>query len=304
MTRRCILQIGIEKTGTTTLQTFLARNGDRLARRGIRYPRFPGDKNHTGLAAYAMDDARADAIRGAFGVHGAEAVPAFRERIETQAELELGAEETVVFCNEHCHSRLKSRQEVQRLADLLTPHFDRIDLCVYLRRQDQVALSLYSTRLKSGCTSADILPRTGPDDPYFNYDLSLGLWEEVFGRAHLHVRLFDRSELVEGDVVADFLAAWGLGTPAEYRPIGKMNESIRPEAQDYLRRVNAYLEPLPGLPLEAVLGPLSAELARCFPGDGAAAAQERSLEIDPGHEPSRRSLDAIRAELAAARAAG
>ncbi len=291
MTRRCILQIGTEKTGTTTLQAFLAKNRDRLAERGVRYPRFPGEFNHTGLAAFAMDDARADPIRGAFGVHGPEAVPAFRARFEAQAEAELGGEGIFVFCNEHCHSRLKTEVEVQRLADLLTPHFDRIDISIYLRRQDQVALSLYSTRLKSGGTSSDILPRVGPNDPYFNYDRSLALWEDVFGRAHVHVRLFDRRQLVGGDVVADFLAAWGFGAPAGYRQVGSLNELISAEAQDYLRRINQNLEPIAGLPLDAVLGPLSSNLAKHFPGKGARPSRAEAMAF---YDKFRTSNEAVR----------
>lgn len=291
MVRRCILQIGTEKTGTTTLQAFLAGNRDRLAKRGIRYPRFPGNKNHTGLAAYAMDDGRTDAIRGAFGVHDEGAVADFRTRIQMLAGAELGTEGTVVFCNEHCHSRLKASREVQRLADLLGPHFDRIDVAVYLRRQDQVAVSLYSTRLKSGGTCTDILPNAGADDLYFNYDASLALWEEVFGRANVHVRLFERSELVSGDVVADFLAAWGLGSPGEYRPVGKRNESISAEAQDYLRRMNAYVQAIPGLPLDTVLGPLSSALAQNFPGRGARPSR---AEAETFYERFRASNEALR----------
>ena len=38
MGRRAILQIGTEKTGTTTLQHFLAANRGPLARRGFLYP--------------------------------------------------------------------------------------------------------------------------------------------------------------------------------------------------------------------------------------------------------------------------
>ena len=277
MSRRAILQIGTEKTGTTTLQAFLAGNRDRLAARGVRYPHFPGERNHTGLAAYAMDDHRTDAVREAFGVHGPAGVPAFRARIETAAAAELGGEGTVIFCNEHCHSRLKTVAEVRRLADLLTPHFDRIDVCLYLRRQDEVALSLYSTRLKSGHVGSDILPRVSAEDPYFNYDVSLRLWEEVFGRAHIHVRLFDRAELLDGDIVADFLAAWGLGAQRTYRPVGKLNESISPKAQDYLRRINTHLSPLSGRPIDTTLGPLSAALAEHFPGRGARPSREAAV---------------------------
>lgn len=291
MTRRCILQIGTEKTGTTTLQAFLASNRDRLAGRGVRYPRFCGEQNHTGLAAYAMNDGRTDDIRSAYGVHDAAAVPDFRARLERAAEAEFEGAGTVVFCNEHCHSRLKKKVEIQRLADFLRQHFDRIDISVYLRRQDQVALSLYSTKLKSGNTDTDILPRPYEEDLYFNYDASLAIWEEVFGRAHVHVRLFDRKELVGGDIVADFLSAWGLGKPAGYRPVGKKNESIGPEAQDYLRRINAHIEPIAGLPIDEVLGPIAARLARHFPGKGARPAR---AEAEAFYAVFRASNEAVR----------
>lgn len=273
MTRHAILQIGTEKTGTTTLQAFLAQNRDALAARGYLYPRFCGEQNHTGLAAYAMDEDKKPALRQGMGCGSVDEIPAFRARMESEAAVELADVGTVVFCNEHCHSRLNTADEVARLQALLEPHFDRIDVCVYLRRQDQVALSLYSTRLKSGNTNGNILPRTTPDDPYYNYDVFLGLWEQAFGREHVHVRLFDRSELLGGDVVADFLAAWGMGTPADYAPVGKMNESIRPEAQDYLRRINAFMKPIGGLPIDTLQGPISSELARVFPGRGARPAR-------------------------------
>lgn len=268
MTRHCILQIGTEKTGTTTLQSFLAQNRERLQARGIQYPRFPGHSNHTALVAYAMEDRRRDPLRGAFGVHSDAAVTGFRRRIEEQAKAELSDPGSTIFCSEHCHSRLTSLTEVRRLRDLLVPHFDHIDISVYLRRQDKVATSLYSTRLKSGSTDLDVLPRTDADDPYFNYDRSLALWEEVFGRRNVHVRLFDRSEFVNGDVIDDFLAAWDLGTPRDYLAVEKLNQSIDAPAQDFLRRVNATLEPLPGLPKEVVQGPLADALARHFSGKG------------------------------------
>jgi tetratricopeptide (TPR) repeat protein len=301
MTRHAILQIGTEKTGTTTLQTFLSRNRDLLAERGIRYPRFPGDVNQTGLAAYAMDDARDDPLRHPFGVHRAQAVPSFRARFEKRAAAELGQPGTVVFCNEHCHSRLTTREEIARLRDLLALHFDRIDVSVYLRRQDQLALSLYSTRLKSGATDTDILPRVTADSALFNYDRALTLWEEVFGRDRVHVRLFDRRELVGGDIVADFLAAWDLGEPKAYRRVGKMNEGIGAEAQAFLRHANAHLDAVPGLPVSVMRGRLADQLARHFPGNGARPARraavafydlfrESNAEVCRRHFPDRDTL--------------
>ena len=67
MSRRAILQIGTEKTGSTTLQHFLAANRASLQANGFVYPEFCGAINHTGLAAYALAPAKRDAIREPFG---------------------------------------------------------------------------------------------------------------------------------------------------------------------------------------------------------------------------------------------
>jgi hypothetical protein len=292
MSRRAIVQIGTEKTGTTTLQLFLSTNRAKLAQGGFLYPRFCGALNHTGLAAFALDPAKRDAIRGPFGGLDLADVPAMRERLRRAAAAELAGTSTAIFCSEHCHSRLTTAAEVDTLRGLLAEFFDDVQISVYLRRQDQVALSLYSTRLKSGAVDRTILPRTNAEDPYFNYDRSLALWENGFGRANVHVRLFDRQALVGGSVVGDFLAAWRLGAPEAYTPVPDQNESIRPAAQEFLRLVNAHLEPIAGLPIEEVRGPLAARLAKLLPGRGARPGR---AEAEAFYALFRSSNEAVRA---------
>jgi Tetratricopeptide repeat len=273
MSRRAILLIGTEKTGTTTLQHFLAANRTALRANGFVYPEFCGAANHTGLAAYAMAPEKRDAIRLPFGCGSAADVEPMRARLQAAAAQELPGEATAIFCSEHCHSRLTTAEEVGRLRDFLSRFFDDVQIAVYLRRQDQIALSLYSTRLKSGGTERVILPRTHADDPYFNYDRSIGLWEAAFGGDNVHVRIFDRARLIDGDVVTDFVTTWGVAGPHPYAKGANLNESISPLAQEFLRRVNMRLEPIEGLPLDAVRGPLAAGLARLLPGRGARPAR-------------------------------
>lgn len=273
MPGRAILQIGTEKTGTTSLQLFLSRNRETLRRRGFVYPRFCGSINQTGLAAYAMAPERSDPLRHEFGIHAPGDVAPMRRRMRTAAALELEGGETAIFCNEHCHSRLTDAGEVSTLRAFLGEFFDDIQVMVYLRRQDQVAVSLHSTRLKSGSTDPRILPAARAEDPYYNYDRSLALWEACFGAENVTVRLFDRAELAGGSVITDFLRAWNIGEPSDFHPIRDQNESISPEAQDFLRLLNAHLAPVPGLPLSDVTGPLAASLAEHFPGSGAKPAR-------------------------------
>ncbi|MCB1336243.1 MAG: hypothetical protein KDK10_01860 [Maritimibacter sp.] len=269
MTRKAILQIGTEKTGTTSLQGFLAANRDRLAARGFLYPRFCGELNHTGLAAYAMDADRPDPLKAPFGGASPEAVPQMRERLRKLAGAELTGNHTAIFCSEHCHSRLETADEVWRLRDFLADFFDEIQISVYLRRQDRVALSLYSTMLKSGAQPERVLAGVRDISPYFNYDRFLGLWEGVFGRDAISVRLFEPDLLVNRSVVDDFVATWGLGPIGEFRKVANENGSISLEAQEFLRLVNPLIDDQSG-PTEARLrGVVVSTLERGHPGHGA-----------------------------------
>ncbi len=287
--RRAILQIGTEKTGSTTLQAFLAANRDRLIERGFLYPRFCGDINQTGLAAYAMEAARVDRLKAAFGVETRADVPGMRARLERAAAAELDGGLTTIFCSEHCHSRLINASEVARLRDFLAPFFDEIRVSVYLRRQDQIALSLYSTKLKSGGAPRTILPQTGESDPYYNYDRFLSLWETVFGRENISARLFERDQLVNGSIVDDFAAAWGLGDLGWYRRVGDRNGAISLEAQEFLRHANPHLEAVAGPAGDTMRGRTISALAVRFPGKGAR----------PGRDEARAFYEMFRASNAA-----
>lgn len=272
-----ILLIGTEKTGSTTIQQFLASNRDRLARKGVLYPSFCGDQNHTGLAAYALDDDRQDDLRAVFGVRCAADVPAMRARLHASAQSELSrVEGTVIFSNEHCHSRLTRRHEIERLHDLLCPYFDRIEIAVYLRRQDQVALSLYATQVKSGATQTDLLPNTTPDDPYYNYDKSLALWASVFGEKAIRPRIYDRSVLVGGSVVEDFCTTWGLGAITGYLSVPDFNGSITPAALEFLRHANLSDDTIAQELRDTCRGMLCGRLEALFPGRGPRPSQARA----------------------------
>lgn len=108
---------------------------------------------------------------------------------------------------------------------------------MYLRRQDQQSVSLYSTRLRRGA-SARLL-----STPY-DYARALTNWAEVFGRAAVTPRIYERASLVDGDAVADFIAAAELAA-AGVPPPGKRdsNPSLQAPAQELLRLVGEAIDP-------------------------------------------------------------
>ncbi|RZJ41201.1 MAG: hypothetical protein EON87_16640, partial [Brevundimonas sp.] len=143
------MHIGTEKTGSTAIQAWLDQADGALAEASYRYCVAAGRPNNTRLSACARDPQIIDDVRMRQGLRTPADVVAFRTTFARALarEVETHAGKTIIFSSEHCHSRLTTIEEVQALHDLLQPLFDQVQVVVYLRRQDRVATSLYSTAL-------------------------------------------------------------------------------------------------------------------------------------------------------------
>ena len=142
--------------------------------------------------------------------------PVPQETPSLAAEVAAAPECTFLFSGEHCHSRLVTPEEVMRLHGLLTRHFDEVRILVYLRRQDQVAVSHYSTLIKAGGTRGAVLDASVLGRNFLDYEKLLGRWSGAFGRDAMTVALFDRSAFVGGSIIPDFCARAGLPLLGEH----------------------------------------------------------------------------------------
>ena len=244
---KAILHIGIEKTGTTALQSFLADNRQLMQDYGYAYLESLGLPNNRRLPTYCIEDDRHDDHHEVLNIVGLgernvwkqQFVQAFADELKNLPE----HIHTVVISSEHMHSRLLRASEVQTLKNLLDQFFDEIEVVVYLRRQDQLATSLYSTALKCGHSFETILPQVPPFDPYYNFELLLVKWVGIFGKKAVTPRLFDRSELINHDLVEDFLHTTGM-TAVDLKKCqlpGRQNESLQPVAQAFLHQANKHI---------------------------------------------------------------
>ncbi|MEQ1718011.1 MAG: hypothetical protein ABL907_18890 [Hyphomicrobium sp.] len=245
--RSVIVHIGTEKTGTTSIQEFLSENRAGLDKFGIRYPSALGPLNHFGLCALAQDEQpKYDTVRLLVGAGGRQwtTVAAVLERsfIKEMEELPDNIDK-VLFSNEHLHSNLIERSEIVRLKAFLGRFFSSIKIVVYLRRQDEVAHSLLSTRVKGGETLDQPVfpPVTGGLPYYFDYDAITQNYETVFGLENVIVRLFETSHLLKGDLIEDFFGTCDLPNPSTMRQVQRRNESLSRTALMLLSELNVYI---------------------------------------------------------------
>lgn len=217
--RKLILHIGCEKTGSTSIQNFFHANRQRLIDSyGILYPKTLGGRNHTRVGIYACNE---DKDLGRFLPKGKN-LSEFRESLEQEFRREVMASPapTIIVSNEWLHPRIQETEEFERLKKLFGGLFDEIRVILYIRRQDKLALSLYSTALKAGNTRKFSFPPGSPDNLPYYYDF-YGIyknWAAQFGEENIIVKVFERDRLTGGDVVKDFLSTLGISGDDFYYP--------------------------------------------------------------------------------------
>ncbi len=246
---KCLLHIGTEKTGTTALQACLHDSRDALSAMGIHFCASMGQRNNRLLAQAMMRSWREDDFFKGRGIDDIRARKAWRRSVVESFRQEVAAvgydKHTFVISSEHFHSRLARPGEIRMLAAVLRALFDDVEVVCYLRRQDRMAISLYSTVLKAGHSVSamlpmdDSLPRTRY---YFDYERLLNRWAKAFGENAITPRIYDTAEQQSGGVVGDFLAHIGTDIAVPASPGKRANRSLSAEAQGVLAWANDALK--------------------------------------------------------------
>ena len=236
-----VLHIGVEKTGSTSIQISLSKSRPKLLARGVLYPEALGERNQVKAYAYASET-EVDELKSQWGLDHPAAVEGFRNRVEEQLAREVAARRPKLICvsNEHCSSRLLLASEIERLAALLREHCETIRVIVYLRRQGDALQSAYSTYVKTGGTAPFGPPDRDDIVRKYDYDLILARWAAVFGEENMDVRIFDRDRLDDGDVVTDFFTKLGVETRGLTLE-RELNKSLGCIGMEFLRRFNLHV---------------------------------------------------------------
>jgi len=231
---RIVLHIGAEKTGTTAIQGFCAAIAAALRRRGVLYPDGFGYRKHTDLTA-AVTGSEALLRRTGAGPNADPARFADDVMARLAAAVRAARPDTLLLSSEHMSSRISNPEHLARLHTMLAEFSDDVRVVVYLRRQDELLLSLYSTWLKAGGTGG--MAEVAAGAWWLDFDRLLGLWEAEFGGERIAVGLYPPAE----PLIPDFFARAGLPEPPEAELEPARNVALDHRNAKLLEALNARL---------------------------------------------------------------
>lgn len=245
---KCLLHIGTEKTGTTLLQHWLAENRAALGAQRVYLPTSLGKWDHRRFTAFFQTKPDDWTRRKGFKTPADKArfFDGFPERFAAEVKEAATAHDLCIITSEHLHSRLESIEEISNVKTYLDTIFDDITVLCYVRDQADMAVSLYSTALKTGHSAPldQFLTRTvKPDAPYYDLRSFADRWTSVFGRDRCRFRLYDRARFPGGDLRRDVLQALPVAVQESALSFAteSRNESLPPLVAAAYRAVNTHL---------------------------------------------------------------
>ncbi|EAK0951527.1 hypothetical protein A0Z28_00705 [Campylobacter lari] len=122
--------------------------------------------------------------------------------------------------------------------------FKKIKIIIYLREPAELFQSICSQSIKN-CYDQHVcfkLPEySGILSHRCSYSKNLLNWKQVFGKENLIVRLFDKNELIEQNLLKDFISCLDINWNDRFVIPGKTNESLDVIGSEILSRINKKL---------------------------------------------------------------
>ena len=204
-----IIHIGIEKTATTSLQSFLRKNDQELLKHGYFLPKSGGEFNQE-LFAKSFSRGPTNFLKR-HGVFERSAQAKIRDQLQRDIEDEINQLKTspkaMIITSEWLHSKLTTADEVKALGVFLRKFSQKTQVICYLKEQSALANSRYSTSLKFGSSRpfGQYIGECSPEITYFNHFETLSRWSEIVSGNDLSCRLFSKKDLNGRSIFTDFL---------------------------------------------------------------------------------------------------
>ncbi len=145
----------------------------------------------------------------------------------------------VVTSSELLWSKLKNENSLRIIKDFLFARFRKVQIILYLRRQDEIFVSGYYTRAIKNITNS--FPDFEFSKPKsFDFYKKIEMWDSVFGRDSLTLRPYAPGRLLADDIIQDF--CWAAKIPYIHTYFAGANISPAVETIEFIRMLFAELD--------------------------------------------------------------
>lgn len=219
---RLILHIGFHKTGTSAIQAFSVKNREKLAQKGILYPKAGASKPRFPSRSTSESGHRvlSDVLVSPTNLKSAQKLEAIIAEAGSYEEIN-----TVILSSETFSA---PRVIVSpAVADVLKKYFSGITVLAYLRRQDVWAETFYKEIL---CWNGRKEKRDfkrfndGFLGEWLDYSARLEVWERIFGKENITIKSYDDRE--NKNIIIDFFKAVGFDGIEQFEFPGVINPSL------------------------------------------------------------------------------
>lgn len=242
--KQTILHIGLEKTGTTSLQFLFRQNRTNLLRSKFLVSEASASGNNFHLAVASYSKFRADGLTRQLRIVDQHSLDKFREKVFSQLanEIELNQPEVLLLSSEHFQSRLTSVDDIALLKrSLENAGCSNFKVVVYLRDPLKIVMSHHGMAIKKGVhVTSDFYLPTHPRISHIIDSLkTLDNWAAVFGRDAIEPRLYPEGQPSQA-LIADFLQVCELSQEQLDLSLQEVrNVNLSAEALTVLNHLNA-----------------------------------------------------------------
>jgi len=236
--KRLIIHIGMPKTGSTSLQSFLFDNSDELKELGIFYPK---QLHHHNIKFYPIFlDNPFDFIHQRKFFSSDEI--ARKKHDEYKKDwinlFENNDYRDFIISSELLY--LCTKKQISKIYKLIEGYFDDVKIICYIREPVSFLRSHIQQGIKAGLIVEEkpenLIIKHSHACKYSKYLIN---WLDIFKNHSIEVVNFDQKYLYEGDIIKDFLHRIGYEDIAkDYEGIKKANVSLHTEVISFLYYFN------------------------------------------------------------------
>lgn len=194
------LHIGMPKTGTTSIQAFLAENREKLSEIGILYPIKENAENEFNEHLYNYRGAVLGALAKGINAYNEYFENYFLNIIEQSDCKNIIISEEILFLR------------TADVADVFLKHGFNVKIIIYLRKPAEYLASTWQENVKSVYSVMGLKFRHSLEQ-FLDRDIPYNIifrYIEKLGKGNVIVRPFEKEQWKDGNLIVDFLNIFGV----------------------------------------------------------------------------------------------